>query len=147
MPLPRTRTLLAITLGVTLVAGCAGATSTPTAQPSGPMTVEVRLLDTLRMEPATLSVKAGRPIHFVVTNSGATDHEFFLGDAAAQMAHGEQMMGQPGMMHDEPSGIGLMPGMMKGLDHTFMTPGTFEAGCHVNDHYSSGMKMVITVEP
>jgi uncharacterized cupredoxin-like copper-binding protein len=132
-----------------IVAACSASPGTPapTTSPTGPLTVQVKLTDALRMEPATITVKVGQPIHFVVDNSGALEHEFFLGDVAAQKAHGEEMLGQPGMVHDEPMGIGLMPGMMKTLDHTFTTPGTLEAGCHVNDHYAAGMKMVITVQP
>lgn len=137
-------------LAVLLVAGCSAAGtpgSSPTAPSTSPMTIEVKLSDNLRMEPAAVTVKAGQLVHFNVSNTGATNHEFFLGDAAAQMKHGEDMMGAPGMMHDEPSGIGLEPGMMKTLDFTFATAGTYEAGCHVNVHYGAGMKMVITIEP
>ncbi len=139
-----------VPLVVLLVAACSGATpstASPTVQSTGPVTIEVKLSDDLRMDPAAISVKAGQPVHFVVTNTGTMNHEFFLGDPAAQMQHGQAMMGSTGMMHDEPSGIGIEPGMMKTLDHTFAAPGTYEAGCHVNDHYGAGMKMVITVEP
>ena len=135
---------------VVLVAACGAgspATLSPTAASTGPTVVEVKLTDDLRMGPPALTAKAGQAIHFVVANLGTLEHEFFLGDVAAQKAHGEEMLGQPGMVHDEPMGIGLMPGMMKTLDHTFTTPGTLEAGCHVNDHYAAGMKMVITVQP
>jgi len=135
---------------VVLVAACgAGSPATPsaTAGPTGPRIVEVKLTDDLRMDPAAMTVKAGQPIHFVVANTGTLEHEFFLGDAAAQMAHGEEMMGMPGMGHDEPNGIGLVPGVTKTLDYTFAAPGTYEAGCHVNQHYVAGMKMAITVEP
>jgi uncharacterized cupredoxin-like copper-binding protein len=145
--MPRLTPLL-VPLAVLLVAACsATATPTPAATSFGPMTIDVKLSDDLRMEPTSITVKAGQLVHFVVTNTGATNHEFFLGDTAAQMKHGEDMMGAPGMMHDEPSGIGLEPGMMKTLDFTFTTAGTYEAGCHVNDHYGAGMKMAITVEP
>ena len=135
---------------VVLVAACGAgspATLSPTAASTGPTVVEVKLTDDLRMGPPALTAKAGQAIHFVVANLGTLEHEFFLGDVAAQMAHGEEMMGMPGMGHDEPNGIGLMAGVTKTLDYTFAAPGTYEAGCHVNDHYGAGMKMVITVEP
>lgn len=135
-----------VTLVFLVVAGCS-AGNTPTASSTGPVTIDVRLSDDLRMEPSSITVKAGQVLRFAVTNMGSMNHEFFLGDVAAQMQHGQEMMGSTGMMHDAPSGIGMEPGMMKTLDHTFVAPGTYEAGCHVNDHYGAGMKMVITVEP
>jgi len=135
-----------VLLVVGLVAACSG-TGAPTASPMGPATIAVRLSDDLRMDPSSITVKAGQVLRFAVTNMGSMNHEFFLGDAAAQMAHTQSMMGMPGMMHDEPSGIGMMPGAMKTLDYAFATAGTYEAGCHVNSHYAAGMKMVITVEP
>lgn len=140
--------MLILALGLVVAAcGSGPATASPTAEPTGPLTVEVTLTDTLRMEPAAIIVKAGQPIRFVVANPGALEHEFYLGDAAAQMSHGEEMMGMGGMAHDEPEGIGLMPGMTKTLDYAFASAGTYEAGCHVNQHYEAGMKMTITVEP
>ncbi len=135
-----------VPLVILVVAGCSGG-SAPTASPTAPVTIEVRLSDDLRMEPSSITVKAGQVLRFAVTNMGSMNHEFFLGDAAAQMAHGQAMMRAPGMMQDDASGIGMMPGAMKMLDHTFATPGTYEAGCHVNGHYEGGMRMVITVEP
>src|SRR3972149_4279903 len=110
---------------VVLVAACgAGSPATPsaTAGPTGPRIVEVKLTDDLRMDPAAMTVKAGQPIHFVVANTGTLEHEFFLGDAAAQMAHGEEMMGMPGMGHDEPNGIGLMGGVNKKLGYPLAAP-------------------------
>ena len=135
---------------VLLVAACGTgtpATPSPTVVSTGPRVVEVKLTDDLRMAPPSLTVKAGQAIHFVVANAGVLEHEFFVGDVAAQMAHAEEMMGMPGMGHDEPNGIGMPAGMTRTLDYTFAVPGAYEAGCHVNDHHAAGMKMVITVEP
>jgi len=142
--------LLVLPAIVLLVAACGAATTatpSPTAVATGPLVVEVKLTDDLRMAPPSLTVKAGQAIHFVVANAGVLEHEFFLGDVAAQMAHAEEMMGMPGMGHDEPNGIGMPAGMTRTLDYMFAAPGAYEAGCHVNDHYAAGMKMVITVEP
>jgi uncharacterized cupredoxin-like copper-binding protein len=80
---------------VLLVAACsAAATPTPSSvaasQPAGSatlQTVEVKLWDSLRMDPATMTLRAAQPIRFVVTNMSSTNHEFYLGDDAAQMAH------------------------------------------------------------
>ena len=124
-------------------AGSGGAVSTA---PSGPATtrIDVRLSDALKMEPAAITVPAGVPVTFVVTNTGTVDHEFFLGDEAAQAEH-EQEMQAGGMMHGDPAGISLKAGESKELTHTFEQAGATLAGCHVAGHYAGGMRATITV--
>ncbi len=107
--------------------------------------VQVKLTDALRLEPAQMTVKAGMPVRFVVTNTGATNHEFYLGDEAAQGQHEQEMMSMGGMSRDEPDGIVLKPGETKELTHTFSKAGAFLAGCHETAHYAGGMKAAITV--
>ena len=108
--------------------------------------VAVTLSDAIRIEPATMTVPAGVPITFVVTNSGAMDHEFYLGDEKAQAEHAKEMASMGGMVHDEPNGIGVKPGQTKELTYTFPAPGRTLAGCHVAGHYAAGMKADITIE-
>ena len=144
-------------IAVALAACSGGSTSTPTTAPStataSPVAgrssataveVTVKLTDALKMEPASISVKAGVPVRFVVTNSGATDHEFFLGDEAAQMGHGREMSAMPGM-NDGHAGIGLKAGETKTLEYTFAKAGPYLAGCHISGHYAAGMMATITV--
>ena len=92
-----------------------------------------------------MTVKAGVPVTFLVTSTGATDHEFYLGDEAAQAEHGKEMAAMGGMPHDEPEGIGVKPGQTKELTYTFDAAGETLAGCHVAGHYGAGMKASITV--
>jgi len=144
-------------IAVALAACSGGSTSTPTTAPStttaSPVAggssataveITVKLTDALKMEPASISVKAGVPVRFVVTNSGATDHEFFLGDEAAQMGHGQEMSAMPGM-NDGHAGIGLKAGETKTLEYTFAKAGPYLAGCHISGHYAAGMMATITV--
>ena len=146
---------LALAPALTLiVAACSGAGSTPS--PSAPVAspspgasaavqrIEVKLTDALKMEPAEMQVKAGQPVTFVVTNSGAIDHEFYLGDEAAQ-AEEERLMQSGQMVMDSPEGISLKPGETKELTYTFDRTGQILAGCHVAGHYPAGMKATITV--
>jgi len=141
---------------VLAVAACASGGSSPSASvdaSSPPIAlasvaadrINVALSDDLRMDPAQVAVKAGQPVTFVVTNTGAIQHEFFLGDEAAQAAHEEEMMAMGGMQHDEPDGIAVQPGETKELTHTFAKAGAYTAGCHVTGHYDAGMKVAITV--
>ncbi len=149
------RSLLLFVSAALLVAACstsAGATTAPSApssvspSASGAATrVDVTLTDALQIEPASMSVPAGVPVTFVVTNSGATDHEFYLGDEAAQAEHEKEMASMGGMTHDEPEGIAVKPGETKELTYTFAEAGATLAGCHVAGHYGGGMKAAITV--
>ena len=129
-------------------AGSAPSTSAPAASPPettihGATRVEVKRTDALRMEPGEITVKAGQTLTFVVTNAGAIDHEFYLGDEAAQAAE-EQMM-QSGPMGDTAQGIIVKPGETKELTYTFQMAGQAFAGCHVMGHYGAGMKALIRV--
>ena len=141
---------------IVIVAACSGTgtTAAPTAASSpsaaapspspGSVRLEVELNDSFMIEPSSMTVPAGVPVTFVVTNSGAIEHEFYLGDEAAQAEHDEEMLAG-GMRHDEPEGIGLDPGETKELTFTFAAPGNSLAGCHVPGHYAAGMKASITV--
>lgn len=122
----------------------AAGSSAPSASTPDATRVEVKLVDALRMEPATMTVPAGVPITFVVTNAGATDHEFYIGDEASQAEHEQEMM-SGGMTHDGPQGIAVAPGETKELTYTFAEAGATLAGCHVAGHYAGGMKAAIAV--
>jgi uncharacterized cupredoxin-like copper-binding protein len=140
---------------VLLVAACSSGGATPrtpsAATSSAPAAsvaasrIEVTLTDALKIEPASMTVPVGVPVTFVVTNSGATDHEFYLGNEAAQAEHETEMAAMGGMGHDEPEGIAVKPGETKELTYTFMEAGQMLAGCHVAGHYGGGMKAGIHV--
>jgi uncharacterized cupredoxin-like copper-binding protein len=143
--------LALLPIAALLLAACTGGSGARSASPvsgepsaSAGTRIEVTLTDALRMEPATISVPAGVSVTFVVMNAGATDHEFYLGDEAAQADH-EAEMQAGGMMHEDPDGISLKPGETKELTHTFAQAGETLAGCHVAGHYAGGMKATITV--
>lgn len=124
------------------------ATPTATAVPAAPVTrIEVKLTDALRIEPASMTVPAGVPVTFVVTNSGAMEHEFVLGDEAVQAAHAMEMGGSMGMDEDEEMAIGVAPGQTKELTVTFPSATSLFAGCHVAGHYAAGMKATIEIVP
>jgi uncharacterized cupredoxin-like copper-binding protein len=155
----------ALLAAVLVVAACSGggspsptvtATSSPpatvtatpaaSAAPSAAATrIEVQLTDSLRIEPAAMTVPAGVPVTFVITNAGAIEHEFYLGDAAAQAEHEQEMLDMGGMAHDDPDGIAVEPGETREFTYTFAEPGETLAGCHVAGHYGGGMKATITV--
>jgi uncharacterized cupredoxin-like copper-binding protein len=131
----------------------APSTATPSAAPStaapsvsAATRIEVRLTDSMTIEPTTMTVPAGVPGTFVVTNEGFLDHEFYLGDEAAQAAHEAEMLEMGGMTHDDPEGIAVAPGETKELTYTFASQGETLAGCHVAGHYLANMKATIVIE-
>jgi uncharacterized cupredoxin-like copper-binding protein len=123
-----------------------GAAMTPITTASSPQLIEVTLTDALRIEPARMSVDANRPVTFEVTNLGALDHEFFVGDAAAQAAHEAEMRVTEQLAPDASNVVSLAPGETKSLTYVFTAPpAEWLAGCHVVGHYAGGMRAVITV--
>ena len=137
--------LVIATIAIVAACGGGGATTPPSSAPgSGDATrIEVRVTDSFRIEPGDFQVPAGEPVTFVVTNAGVLDHEFFIGDEAAQDAHDAEMLSSGGMLHDEATGIGVKPGTTKELTLTLEAGSTF-AGCHVPGHYAGGMKTSIS---
>ena len=73
-------TLAALVVGVVALAACAPAASDATAVRE----MRVTMTDELRFVPDAVSVDAGDTVRFVVHNAGASDHEFLIGDDAAQ---------------------------------------------------------------
>ena len=91
-------------------------------------------------------------MRFVFTNTGTVPHDAFIGDAAAQADHEQQMRDaddDSGMNHgggnDDDGAITVEPGETGELTHTFDETGTLEIGCHEPGHYDDGMKMTVAV--
>lgn len=144
----RSRLAILVLVGLTAAACSAGASvSAPASSaPSGAdqgTRVSVTLTDALRMEPAEIVVPVGE-VTFVVTNTGAIEHEFLVGDEATQAEHESEMASMPSMGALE-NGISVKPGETGELTMTFDAPGTSIAGCHVPGHYGGGMKATIII--
>ena len=150
MKLRRSLSGLLIVTAALLVSGCsaAGTPASSAATGSGvPGTrIEVKLTDAMKIEPATFAVKAGVPVTFVVTNTWALEHEFFIGDEKAQSDHENEMAGHGAMVMDEPTGIAVKPGQTKEMTVTIKDAGSILAGCHVPGHYPAGMKATVIVQ-
>ena len=117
-------------------------TPEPTATPDdGAQVIDVTLSDSLTIDPGKMSVTAGVPVRFVVTNSGALDHTFFIG-TDKELKTREAGTGEPG----KDRFIAVPPGQTVDLLLTFPTPGKIIAGCTIAGHYSGGMKASITIK-
>lgn len=124
-------------------------------------TIEVTMIDN-EYKPASIEVKPGETIKFVVKNEGQLVHEFNIGTAEMHMAHQKemQMMVDHGVleadkinheaakkmqesmghgMHKEPNSVLLEPGKSGTIVWTFPKGGTLEFACNVPGHYGAGM--------
>ena len=73
-------------------------------------TVTATLSDDMAIQLSESNFAVGDTVRFEVTNSGASPHEFYLGDAEAQEHHAEEMSDMDGEeMHDEEDGIAVEP--------------------------------------
>ena len=107
--------------------------------------IEIKALDDLRFEPASVEVDAGEVVTFVVTNEGKTEHEFVLGDEAFQEMHETDMQDSGHHMMDMDNGVTVAPGQTAELTWRFDDPGEVLFGCHEPGHYDGGMVGTITV--
>jgi uncharacterized cupredoxin-like copper-binding protein len=110
-------------------------------------TIEIRMLDKMRFEPATIRVKQGETVKLAMTNTGAVLHELVLGTPQELEAHAAMMRKFPNMEHDEPYMAHVAPGMTGGIVWNFNRAGEFDFACLVAGHYEAGMVGKITVEP
>jgi len=106
--------------------------------------------DQLRFSPDNVVVRSGETVAFRVSNSGLTEHEFVIGDAAVQAQH-DREMAQPAsgsgmqMNEDATFAVTVPAGETRTLVYTFGSSGTLLYGCHEPGHYAAGMRGTITV--
>lgn len=137
-------------------------------------TVEITLGD-MYYEPASVQVKAGETVRFVLKNEGSLLHEFSLGDAAMHGEHQQHMLmmqqmgmiGENGIMpmdhskmgqgmagmdhgkmtHDDPNTVMIAPGKSAELTWTFSKATGLEFACNLPGHYQAGMVGNLEVQP
>jgi uncharacterized cupredoxin-like copper-binding protein len=111
-------------------------------------TIDIEALDTLKFDPAAVTVKRGDTVTFKVHNAGQMPHEFVLGTQQVQDEHEREMQASPSMgggLHDEANAITISAGQTKDLTWTFTALGSVIYGCHEPGHYAAGMKGTVTV--
>ena len=119
------------------------AEATPFGRPGDPKkatrTVTVDMSDAMRFDPATIQVRRGETVRFVVRNSGNALHEMVLGTGTSLAEHAELMKKHPGMEHDEPHMLHVKPGATGEMVWQFTEAGEFRYGCLIPGHYEAGM--------
>jgi uncharacterized cupredoxin-like copper-binding protein len=101
--------------------------------------IQVEMNDTMRFNPASIKVKRGETIRFIVRNTGKVKHEMVLGTIKELKEHAELMRKFPEMEHADPNQVGVEPGMTGELVWQFAKEGTFDFACLVPGHFEAGM--------
>ena len=101
--------------------------------------IAVEMNDTMRFKPASIQVKRGETIRFIVRNTGKVKHEMVLGTIKELKEHAELMRKFPEMKHADPNQVSVEPGMTGELVWRFTKAGTFDFACLVPGHFEAGM--------
>lgn len=142
MSLKTPTVILALAAAALILSACAAAAPDSTSVRE----VSVTMTDELRFEPGVVTVSTGETVRFVVHNAGDVDHEFLIGDEAAQAEFGAEMAKGHEGAHVGGAGIALGPGESGAFAYTFDQPGELLIGCHEPGHYDGGMVASITVQ-
>ena len=102
-------------------------------------TVQIDMSDTMRFAPASLTIKQGETVKFVVRNSGKVMHEMVIGPMKELKEHAEMMKKHPTMEHDEPYMAHVAPGKSETVVWQFTKAGEFHFGCLIPGHFEAGM--------
>jgi uncharacterized cupredoxin-like copper-binding protein len=108
--------------------------------------VAIDMNDTMRYNPARISVKRGETIRFLVKNSGQVKHEVVLGTVKELREHAALMRKFPEMEHADPNQLAVDPGKTGELIWQFTKSGTFDFACLQPGHYEAGMHGRIAVK-
>jgi uncharacterized cupredoxin-like copper-binding protein len=102
-------------------------------------TVEVRMSDGMRFNPALIQVREGETLRLVHRNGGQQLHEFVLGTKKELEEHAALMLKFPNMEHDEPYMAHVGAGKRSEMIWHFNRAGEFEFACLIPGHYQAGM--------
>lgn len=116
----------------------------PGHQKSVSRTVTIKMSDTMRFSPDSLTVKKGETIRFVVRNEGKLLHEMVLGTEKSLEEHAALMRKFPEMEHDEPYMVHVEPGKTGEMVWTFDKSGQIGFACLIPGHFEAGMTGKVT---
>ena len=112
---------------------CASPTSsevTPaSAAPDGSQQVTIDVGNSMKFEPAAISVQAGQPVELTLRNAGQMPHDFTLNEGVAQ-----------------PVKLTANGGQTASGTFTLDKPGTYTFECSMPGHAAAGMRGTITAQ-
>lgn len=91
---------------------------------------------------AVVTVPAGVPVTFVLSNGDPIDHEWLVGDEAFHERHRTGTDAHHGSRPDE---VGVPAGMTVTTTVTFRSPGEYRFICHLPGHEAYGMVGIVRV--
>lgn len=109
-------------------------------------TVSITMLDSMRYNPASVTVKQGETIRFIVKNSGKINHEMVLGTEKELKEHYELMKKNPEMEHADENMVTVLPGKTGEIIWQFTKAGKIDFACLIPGHYDAGMKGTVKVK-
>lgn len=109
-------------------------------------TVAVDMTDSMRFTPASITVRRGETVRFVVRNSGKLMHEMVLGSMSELQKHAVMMRDMPEMAHGEENMVLVAPGESGQLIWKFNAPGKVDLACLQPGHFEAGMKGQVAVK-
>lgn len=116
--------IAALLLTAALTTACVGGAAT--ASGAAGQQVTVKALDTMRFEPATVTVPAGKPVQVTLANDGVLIHDIVLTDGV-----------------DQPVKIETIGKASASGTFTITQPGTYTYVCAQPGHEAAGMKGTI----
>lgn len=108
--------------------------------------VPIEMNDHMRFVPATMRVKRGETIRFVVNNAGKLKHEMVLGSIDELQKHAALMAKFPQMEHADPNQLAVAPGQRGELIWHFSKAGKVAFGCLQPGHFEAGMRGTVQVK-
>ena len=108
-------------------------------------TINLNMKDTMRFTPASITVRQGETIKFIVKNSGKVKHEMVLGTEKELQEHYEVMKKNPEMEHADENQVTVQPGKSGEIIWEFTKAGKVNFACMQPGHYDAGMKGAVLV--
>ena len=123
------------------VAVLAGIGASAIARANEPIVIPITIHYS-HFEPARVTVPAGRPVTFVITNSDPIDHEWIVGDAASHERH---RTGTEPTHGGHPTELSIPSGTERRTTVTFEAAGSQLFICHLPAHESYGMVGTVVI--
>jgi plastocyanin len=127
--------LVAVVLAGATLAACGGggggaSAAKPAAGGGGAaQNVDIKGLDTLKFDPATLTVRSGQPVHLTLASTGSLVHDWVVDNLDGKKVSVEAAAGQSAS-----------------TDFTVSRAGTYQFYCSQPGHREAGMVGTLTVQ-
>jgi uncharacterized cupredoxin-like copper-binding protein len=124
--------LLVIVLVSSLVVACSSQTSAASSASkpaNSPQAVEVKALDTLRFDPATVTVKSGTPVRLTIVNNGALEHDWVVDN-----------------LDGKKLSVNAKPKTSPSTEFTPTKAGSYAVYCSIPGHREAGMTGTLIVQ-